>query len=244
MAPTRKQREIAARHQRILAAAREQLLEGGYLGLSMDKLAAAVEYSKGTIYQHFSCKEEVVATLALETARVRLGLFECAATFRGRPRERMLAVGIAADLFLEHFPDHFRVEQIARGAVREKVSPERQRELASCEQRCMQICAGIVRDGVASGDLDLPAEVSPEELSFSLWSSSFGVFTIVTSGAFHLEDMGIAEPLLALRKGQNRMLDGFGWRPLTDEHDYEASAARIRAEVLDEVLVTLREETL
>lgn len=66
----------------------------------------------------------------------------------------------------------------------------------------------------------------------------------MTSGAFHLEEMGVHEPLQALRKGQNRMLDGFGWRPLTHELDYEASAARIRAEALEDVLVSLREESL
>ena len=65
---TRKQREIAEREQLILGIAAEMLVERGYLGLTMDRIAAATEYSKGTIYQHFPNKEEIVAALATESA--------------------------------------------------------------------------------------------------------------------------------------------------------------------------------
>lgn len=84
---TRKQREIQEREQRILAVARTALLEQGYLGLSMDAIAAHLEYSKGTIYNHFPCKEEIIIALALETNDKRLGMFERAAAWPGLPRE-------------------------------------------------------------------------------------------------------------------------------------------------------------
>jgi AcrR family transcriptional regulator len=230
---TRKQREIEARHRKILKVAGRHLLEKGYLGLSMDKIAAEVEYSKGTVYQHFNCKEAVVATLALETARIRIGLFETAATFRGSPRERMTAVGLAAELFVLHFPDHFLCEQIARNAVREKISAEQQQELAFCEQRCMGVCTGLVRDAIAAGDLTLPPDTCAEELAFGLWAAAYGVFSIVVSKTFPLKLLGIEDPLVTLRKNQHRLLDGYGWRPLSHEHDYEAAAQRIFTEVLE-----------
>ncbi len=34
------------------------IVRDGYHGLSMDRIAEALEYSKGTIYQHFSCKKK------------------------------------------------------------------------------------------------------------------------------------------------------------------------------------------
>ena len=69
------------------------LIEQGYAGLSMDRLAEATEYSKGTIYQHFSTKEDLITALAVESSEQRLALMAKARTFRGRPRERMLALG-------------------------------------------------------------------------------------------------------------------------------------------------------
>ena len=39
------------------------LLERGYLGLTMDRIAKATEYSKGTIYHHFSSKEVLLEAL-------------------------------------------------------------------------------------------------------------------------------------------------------------------------------------
>ena len=61
---SRKQREIQEREALILEVAREMLLERGYLGVTMDRIAQAIEYSKGTVYQHFSSKEDVLVALA------------------------------------------------------------------------------------------------------------------------------------------------------------------------------------
>ncbi len=62
---TRKQREIRQREAYLLDVARKMLMEHGFSGLSMDRLAEATEYSKGTVYQHFSTKEDLVAALAV-----------------------------------------------------------------------------------------------------------------------------------------------------------------------------------
>jgi AcrR family transcriptional regulator len=92
---TRKQREVKEREGRILELARSMIIQEGYHGLSMDRIAEALEYSKGTIYQHFSCKEEILMALVNQTMERRLDLFRCAAAFRGRSRERITAVGAA-----------------------------------------------------------------------------------------------------------------------------------------------------
>jgi len=230
MPSPRKQRELEARSELILDVARKLLLERGFVGLSMDRIAAATEYSKGTIYQHFSCKEEVLVALALQTAARRCALFERAATYPGRPRERMLAMGVAAALFGERHPLHFRSEQTVLVTVREKVSADRQTELRGWEARCMGIACGVVRDGVACGDLDLPAGHTAEELAFGLWIMSYGLFAFQAchrgSASPHL---GLSDPLETTRKNQQLLLDGYGWRPLTSEWDYAATRAGVLA---------------
>ncbi len=230
---TRKQRERLEREAKILQLARGMLHEVGYLGLSMDRIAAQMEYSKGTIYQHFQNKEEIILALANEALEKRLEMFEGASTWSGATcsRDRMAAIGAAAEKFVEQYPHHFAVEQIVRSAsIWEKTSEERRQFMQVCEGRCMQIVGGIARDGLAHGDLELPEERSAEDVVFGLWSLNFGAYTIVTSSE-SLEENGIRDPIAALRHNQNLMLDGYNWRPLYSDRDYDAVMDRVKREV-------------
>lgn len=229
---TRKQREIRDREALILHIGRRMLVETGYLGLTMDKIAKATEYSKGTIYQHFSCKEEVMAAIAVDTARVRASLFERAARFKGSSRERMTAIGEANELFCLLYPHHFQAELIIRSAsVRPKTSEKRQGLLTGCDQQCMSIVQGVVRDAIAAGDL--PEETSPAILTAGLWTMSFGTH-VLSSMDLDFQGLGIGDLLAALRGNAQRFLDGYGWTPLSSAWDYAASLARIRSEVFPE----------
>ncbi|HTU25071.1 MAG TPA: TetR/AcrR family transcriptional regulator [Pirellulales bacterium] len=228
---TRKQREIQEREGKILELARAMIVGQGYHGLSMDRIAEALEYSKGTIYQHFSCKEEVLMALVNQALERRLGLFRRAAMFRGRPRERLVAIGVAAELFFRLYPDHFRVEHVIRlSSVQEKTSDERRTFLEACEASCMEIVAGVIRDGVASGDLKLPQSFGPECLAFGLWAITFGGNSIMASSP-SLAKLGIQQPLEVIRANCNALLDGFAWRPLSSEIDQAKLLERIVTEV-------------
>lgn len=228
---SRKQREIREREGRILAVARRMLDDGGYLGLSMDAIASELEYSKGTIYNHFGCKEEIIIALAIETMDKRTEMFERAASHNGLPRERLAGIGVAAELFVRLFPEHFRVEQLIRSAsIWDKTSLKRRQLMHGCENRCMGIVAGIVRDGVAQQHLTLPEEMSPEDLVFGLWSLTFGAYSIIaTSDA--LPEHGIRDPYLAVRRNINMVLDGYGWTPLSTDYDYMQLFEVLQSEV-------------
>jgi AcrR family transcriptional regulator len=227
---TRKQREVRDREGRILEVARDMLLEQGYHGLSMDRIAETLEYSKGTMYQHFSCKEEIILALVNASLADRLTLFRKAASYPGRPRERIAAVGVAVELFVRLYPHHFKLEQVLRlSSVWEKTSPERRQLMNYCESQCVGTVSGIVRDGIAQSDLSLPEDVTPEQMVFGLWSMSFGAQTILASST-SLVDIGIGDPHRALALNQGRLLDGYGWRPLSSEFDYEAASQRIASE--------------
>lgn len=235
-----KQREIAERESRIRAVARHMVIRDGYHGLRMDRIAQQLDYSKGTIYNHFSCKEEIIIALVIESMEFRIGLFERAAAFQGRPRERMLAIGSAAELFYRLSTDHFHVEQIIHSAsVWEKTSEKRRRALQTCEHRCMGMLAGIVRDGIAHRDLVLPREVTPEDLVFALWSLTNGAYLLM-SRSESLSDLGIASPHRALRLNQHHVLDGYGWRPLWKDFDEQAVMQRIENEVFADEFRRLR----
>ena len=238
MKVTRKQREIKERETLILDTARPMLIRDGYHGLNMDRLAETLEYSKGTIYNHFGCKEEIIIALAIATMEKRTELFERAAAFRGNSRERMMAIGVAADIFVNLFPDHFSVEQMIRTvSIWDKTTEKRRIAMRSCEAKCIGIVAGIVRDAVAHGDLELDADTRPEELVFGLWSMSYGAYSIL-SASDSLNELGIADPIETLRNNQVKIIDGYGWNPLSSDHDFTPTYERIEQELFhDEIKV-------
>ena len=230
---TRKQREIAQREHLILDVAKELLVGEGYLGLKMDQIADRLEYSKGTIYQHFPNKEEIILALANQALTKRSDLFAHAATTRKRSRERLSAIEASAEVFVQSFPHFFQVEQIMRiHSILEKTTEKRRIVMRSCESRCMSIVSGIVRDGVAHGDISLPDWSSPEDVVFGLWATNIGAFAILSSSD-SLQEIGIRDGVDALRRSLNAMLDGYGWKPLSMEFDYVGLVDDIKAELLE-----------
>ena len=167
-----------------------------------------------------------MATLPSVNARVVR-----AAAFRGRSRERMIAIGAAAELFFQLCPDSIQIENTIRiSSIREKASDQRRACLETCESRCAEVVQGVIRDAVAAGDLQLSHDFGVEDLSFGLWSITFGGYSIVATSP-SLASLGIHEPLLAIRYNAMRLLDGAGWKPLSSGIDLPALVERIRREV-------------
>lgn len=219
---TRKQREIQQRETQILALARPMLVQDGYQSLSMDRLASMMEYAKGTLYNHFPNKEEIVAALAIESLELRKRLFEAAAVSSPKSRLRLSAIGSACDLYATEFRDHLAIEMMLRNEVIwDKSSEKRQQLVRRCELNCMQIVSGIVRDAVAAGDLTLPPNMAVEEFVFGFWSLTYGSHYIAASSP-SLVDVGVAQPLLSIRYHCWTLMNGYGWLPMMSFEDVES----------------------
>jgi AcrR family transcriptional regulator len=233
---SRKQRELQQREELFLNTAERMLLERGYLGTNMDRVAEATEYSKGTLYQHFTCKEDLIAAIMVRSMTTREDLFGRAAKFRGRPRERMTAVGVADRLYVQLFPDHERIERITKvESIWDKASEQRRSQFMRRDNNCIGVMRGIIRDAVAQGDLELPQDLPESGLAFGLWSMAMGGRIIIHHGlAYDLLDN--QDPERALDYNYQMLLDGYGWRPLSREWDYAAMANRAREEIFAEDL--------
>ncbi|MEM9941768.1 MAG: TetR/AcrR family transcriptional regulator [Planctomycetota bacterium] len=226
-----KQIEIREREEKILLAARPMIVREGYHGFSMDRIAEAVKYSKGTIYNHFSCKEEIILALAAQTSAKRVELFQRAADYRAIARYRMVAIGQAAQIFASEYTDHFLFEEIIMlPSVREKTSEKRHAVIQSCEIQCMSIVAGIVRDAVASSDLVLPDNMSPEEIVFGLWALTSGGYSIILKSE-SLSLLGINKPVQTVRDHTAALMDGYDWRPLSKDFDMDQVVQQVNQKV-------------
>lgn len=231
---TRKQRELKEREAKILDVSRPMLVQSGYHGLSMDRIAETLQYAKGTIYNHFRCKEEIIISLAIETMEKRTDLFRRAAAFPGSSRERVVAVGMAAEIFVRLYPDHFMVEHLIRSAsIWEKTSAERRDLMRSCETQCVSTVAGLVRDAIAQGDLQLAQGTAVEDLVFGLWSLTYGGYSIIGTSQ-SLGELGVSEPFGVVRDNCDKLLDGYGWLPLAGDHNFNDARNRIRNKVFSD----------
>ena len=224
------QTEIKQREDAILAAAKAVLLERGYFGLTMERVADASTCPKGTMYQHFACKEDLLVALAVECAQKRLEMMERAAAHSCQSRERVVALGEAVSLFTRLHPDDSRIMHMAIGPIREKASPQHLNELVHIEDREVALLHGILEDAVKEGNLEPRHDEMLKEMAFGIWAVVDGAFTLIESNSPR-QVLGIENPFSNLFRVFSVLSDGYGWRPLFHELDWEESLARTRKAV-------------
>jgi AcrR family transcriptional regulator len=216
-ASERKERRFQERDRRIREEAQRLLLERGLHGFSMDDVAAAIDYSKGTVYQHYTNKEDaLVASCADSCAEMACG-FESAAAAPATPRARMMGIAEAYCAFVRGKAVSFRsIPLIHAPSVMEKARPERLKAMEAARGRCLSACEGIVHDAVERGDLVLPPGLRSEVVTFGLWALMFGAFMLAE---LHRPDgvLGITDPVDAIRACWRAQMDGLGWRPLSGD---------------------------
>lgn len=230
---TRKQREIQNREQMLLGIARTMLVEQGFSHLGLDRLAEATEYSKGTIYQHFSSKEDLVAALAIQSCEKRIDLFSRAAEYSGSTRERAFALVAADELFAERHSHFFRCELIIHMAnLDEKASPERRERLQALEQEILGIVLKPITEAVQNRDLVLTGNWTPEKVVFGLFCFAMGGHFGLQNYSSILKQIGVTSRAPHLFDNVNIFLDGLNWKQLSSDFDYSKTTKVVMQEVL------------
>jgi AcrR family transcriptional regulator len=226
----RRAREFAAREELILREARKLLLAHGFQGWNMDTLAQAVEYSKGTLYQHFASKEDLALAVVTDALSQRADLFDHASKFKGSTRERIRAICGACCEFASSHPDYFHAEMTLKSAsFWDKASDERREDHRFQAGRCWRAVQQIVIAAQACGDLPQD-RISPEQATFALISISVGSHIMAMEPDLRVI-AGIADPLATVRLNGDILCDGLQWRPLSSEQDYALVDQRIVAEL-------------
>ena len=235
-----KQREIRAREHRILDVARPLVRDGGLDAVRIDAVAEAIGVTRGTVYNHFGGREEIILALAARAVSRRLALFRFAADLSDRSRRRIAAVGIACEVYAETMADDFAVEHLIRhDSVWMRASDRRREQLAADEAACMATVGGVIGHAVAAGDLTLPRGHAVHDVLYGLWSLTYGGLAIAMTSP-SLPAVGIRDPHAAIRRNCNAMLDGLGWRPLFDAADYGRWVRKIRPRLVGKAEEILR----
>lgn len=228
-------RGVDRRRSAILEVARNQLSRDGLTAFTMERVADEAGYARTAIYRYFSSREELIVELAAESLELRVELYRRIARFAGRPRERMVAFGeVTCVLYPRHvIPQVFAFAH----AVLEKAPESSRQRLQALQQEDAELISDVAREAVASGDLDLSTGITVDEVLYGLSAFSQGTFERMSLPP---PVAGVDDPRVVLRRMGGRLLDGLGWRPLSNEWDYRATMARIYAEVFPPSLLAAR----
>lgn len=232
---TRKQRELAEREKLILDTAQTMLHAHGYNHVTMDRIAETVEYSKGTIYNHFASKEDLVCSLCCRCIANLIKVFERAYQYEGSTRERYLAIGVGFSLYHQLHPmDSQNIQTVKNNAVREKVSKEKLAEMESLEQKITKIAQSIVQDAINCGDLDKKYQDHISTIVFGCWSMHYGALLLDQSD-IPLHEMGFNPVVKMLWHNSNIYLDGYDWSPSSTTTDSEKLFKSISSALFDDL---------
>lgn len=234
----RKERELANREQLFLDTASEMIFQDGFINLQMSKLAANAEYSTGTLYQHFACKEDLLLALTNNMLKQRTELFNYLAEWDVSPREKLLGMGMAEMLATRANPQFFKIAQLAlTEAIWERASDERREAIISTYEPTSKPILCVIQEAIDANHVD-PGKLSPEELSLGFWSLSVGLHNLAhTAGT--LEWFNINHPYKALARHFHHLLNGFNWQPIMDPDDDEALQVFVH-KLVDERLPDLK----
>lgn len=232
-----KQRELLQRDELFFETARRIFLDEGYHELTISRLAEATGFSRATLYDRFGSKEGLLVEVGIECQEELHGILQRASRFPGTPRERMMAVGEALRVYSARYSDNMRiVATISDEAIAKRVSDAQQARMRELDADMFRTLLEIIREATDKGDITFPEGLRGESLCFALWTMIDGCAAAMR-GSAPLEEIGIADPIGDLLPSTHRLLDGYGWRPLLSEWDYEASMERI-CRFLDKALPT------
>ena len=184
----RKEREFETRRRLILATATELFQKDGFAGVTLDDIASAIEFSKGTIYNHFGSKEEIYASILVEHLNILLScLKEAARTGRNTPERLRNSMKAYVRFYREHreyfkllffidlVSDHYRVPDTLL------------KEIRTLKIACLLELQNVVREGVRSGELEGGRPAA--QVSMVMWGMINGIIQLVESRQFKEEDL-------------------------------------------------------
>lgn len=199
---TRKQQERIARDELILSVASDLFAEKGYHHTTMQHIADKVGYSKGTIYQHYTCKEDVLAKLYLLCGYLLLESIQSVLSSHASTRMKIMMItsvflansrnlpAISANVTMVKSPDFFS-----------KLSIEHQQEITKTDAEMLEKIIQLF-NGCTHFDC-----TSVKRATFGWWSMLLGVQSILISG-WDINSLGFQGPEQSMFHSLSVFLDG------------------------------------
>jgi AcrR family transcriptional regulator len=200
----RKAQERENRDLLILDVASTLLVEGGLQSLTMQAIANNTDYSKGTIYQHYGCKEDVITQLVIISSQRLVSLIEKALLNGLSLRHKIALVSTVFFLNAQSQPEVSRLVGLVKSAgFRAKVSTKYAEKLAGNESIMLQYILSMFGSGSGFSEQKIL------DAAFGWWSMQWGVMDIMSNG-WDMDKLGYKEPEQCFFRSLHLYLDGLG----------------------------------
>ena len=136
-----------AHRERLLAAARELLAEGGYAAASVSALAERAGVATGSVYNHFSSKQELLAAVFRHVAGHELSTVQEAVRARTGAAEQVRTL---VEVFSRRA---LRTPRTAWALLAEPVDPLVEQERLTYRRGYHALAESVVAVGIATGEL-------------------------------------------------------------------------------------------
>jgi len=230
-----------AREQELIDAAIELIQQLGSENLTIDKLVAVVPFSKGTVYKHFTSKEDLLLAVSNKALGILSDLFIRASQFQGCTRERMLLVSFAYLIYALLHPALFETMLCSKSpTIFGKSSEDRIKQQQALEIRLLGAIHGIVQEGIELSHLVLPDYMDIQQVCFAHWSKGYGTISLLSGEAPPCEASSALILEQELFNQNNLMFDGLQWAPLTKDKDYRIALKEAMSSVFQEELASLK----
>ena len=210
-APTK---ETLARREKIIKTTALNIIKNNMTSaLTMDQVVNSSPYSKGTIYNHFTCKEDLIISLANDANLKLKKLLLKKDTPNIGTRERILNIGTEYLKFSIEEPTYHRLMMHeSSGYFRDKSSDKHKTDHLNSGNSILRIILDVINLAIANGDLNPVPHRTPEQIAFTLWSISFGTILLMhdspedccVRGHLSMENEYISQ--------YNLVLDALNWK--------------------------------
>jgi len=220
----RRQKAFAEREQILLDGAHYLISREGLLNLQMHRVAQHCDYSVGTLYQHFSSKEDMLLALLTERIGDRLGLFARVADWDAGSREQLVGLVVADVIFARQQPLFFHLQQyLSTQVISATISEARREQAMAAHKPLADLFQGVIVEALARGDL--PASgMTPIQIGSGLWALGEGIHTLAHAEGL-MDAYQLGRPYALLFHHFHALLNGLGWQPLCDITDGRAVRA-------------------
>lgn len=236
------EQSLLAREQEIIDSALILIKQFGAENLTMDKLVAQVPYSKGTVYNHFSSKEDLLIAISNRALTILSELFHKASLFNGNTRERIYLVSFAYLIYAILHPALFETMLCAKSpTICGKASEQRIAEHETLELTMLSSLFGLIEEAIKAGDLTLPKHMDIQQTCFAHWSSSYGVIALLSANEPSCkgrEELRVEQELF---NKNSLLLDGLQWLPLSQTVDYKTKLAKSLSDVFSDELQAIED---
>lgn len=158
--------------QKILDASRKMLINEGFKGLSMRKIAKEIGVSATSIYLHFENKDHLLHVLMEESIENLSVALEQAAQNCVDARDKIEAVIKAYAQFALQNPSKYQIIYLVKTDEMARYPKEKFRKV----RRGYDLLSSAIEEGVLQGDLEVE---NPLVAAYSIWAQLHGVISVI-----------------------------------------------------------------